>query len=203
VSSTGYKESFFGRWYAGPLNVPVECLNREWEQANQTEHLVRVYERLLAEEDRVVVLGYYRGCNWSFGNWQPNANVVKGPSAGKDCKKELRPIGPEDPREVSQWQQAVAVGDALNAQLEKAVEKARAAAKKRWPNTGRANNLVFTKPDPALWEAHQPITGSPSWLFLNDTWIHPSQAGAANLAETVAAKMCSSFGHWCGTPIRW
>lgn len=203
VSSTGYKEGIFGPWYAGPLAKQVNCLKQGWAQLNQTEHLVRIYETLLGLEDRVVVLGYYRGCNWSFGNWQPEGNVIYGPSAGHDCKEELRPTSPTDPTEISQWQQAVAVSSVLNGLLEEAVEKARAVARARWPNTDRANNIVFTKPNPALWEAHQPKGPNRSWLFLNDTWIHPSQPGAENLAETVAAKMCSSFGHWCGKPYRW
>jgi hypothetical protein len=199
VKSTGYDTGwFFSKWYAGPISNPLKCLTEQWAQLNQTEHLVRIYETLLGQGDRVVVLGYYRGCAWSFGNWQPNGNVLRGPSAGNNCKDERRPTSPAEPREISQWEQAVAVGNELNKLLGEAVEKARASARTRWPGTNRANNIVFTKPDPGLWEGHQPKSATGSWVFLNDTWIHPSQAGATNLAQTVAAATCSAYQHWCG-----
>jgi len=201
VSSTGYSEGWFPpKWYAGPLSKQVECMNNEWVRLNQTEHLIRIYQALLAQGDRVVVLGYYRGCNWSFGNWQPTANPIYGPADGYDCKTLKRPISSTNPTEVSQWQQAVAVSIAVNGQILAAVEKTRAAARKRWPGMARAANIVFAQPDPTLWEAHQPKGGNGSWLFLNDTWIHPSKAGHANLAQTVAKAMCTSFGHWCEPP---
>ena len=203
VSSTGYQPRIFGKWYAGPITNPLNCLVREWNRLEQSRHLVSVYTNLLAQGNRVLVLGYYRGCSWSFGNWQVEGSVVEGPSDGNKCKDETREESPEDSNKISQWDQAVAVSTVLNKMVAAAVAKAREDAKKRWPNTGRAHNIAFTMPDPVAWEAHQPKSPQGSWIFLNDTWIHPSQAGHTNLASTVAKAMCSAWGHWCGTPIRW
>ena len=41
------------------------------------------------------------------------------------------------------------------------------------------------------------------WVFKNDTWIHPSKAGHAQLANTVTTAMCSAFGQWCGDQPAW
>lgn len=196
VKSTGYKEWVLGRWYAGPLKKPVECLHKRWKELKQTEHLVRIYDALLGQGDRVVVLGYYRDCNWSFGNWQPEPNPLSGPSKGYSCKSQKRPVSPSQPKEITQWEQAIAVGSALDTMVRNAVLKAKQAAKKKWPGTDRADNIIFTKPDDGAWENHQ-ATAADTWVFRNDTWIHPSRAGAANLAQTVAQAMCASFGHWC------
>jgi hypothetical protein len=201
VSSTGYQKTWFGEWYAGPLSNPVNCLKTMWNQLEQTQHLVRVYAKLLAQGDRVIVLGYYRGCSWSFGNWQVEGGVS--PSDGNACKGETRPTSPTEPKRISQWEQSLAVGDALDKLIAGAVAKAKQAARTRWPKAAVATNIVYTRPDPAEWAQHQPPQRQGSWIFLNDTWIHPSVAGHANLAKTVAAKMCSAYGHWCGSPIRW
>jgi hypothetical protein len=203
VPSTGHWDRSTRRWYAGPLANPLRCLRSEWDDLHQTEHLVHVYEALLEQGDRVVVLGYYRGCSWSFGNWQPSASLLHGPAFGHSCKREQRPISKTDPTKVSQWEQAVAIGSELDNLIEQAVETARHEAREKWPNTNRAANIVFTVPDTAAWEAHQPHSPEGSWVFLNDTWIHPSKAGATDLAQTVAAAMCASFGHWCGTDQGW
>lgn len=206
VSSTGHWEWATEKWYAGPISNPLRCLRTEWTDLHQTEHLVHVYEALLAQGDRVVVLGYYRGCSWSFGNWQPSGSLLRGPAYGHNCKSEERPISRTDPAKVTQWEQAVAIGSELNNLIEGAVEIARTEVRRQWPNTGRADNIVFTAPDTAAWEAHQPHSPNGSWIFLDDTWIHPSKAGATNLAQTVAAAMCTSFGHWCagdGIGLNW
>lgn len=204
AGSTGYQEWIFGEWYAGPLSNQIGCLTKEWDRLQQGRHLVRIYSSLLAQGDRVIVLGYYRGCPWSFGNWQVEGSVSGGPASGKDCKSLTRPIGPKEPKRVSQWEQAVAVSDKLDSLVVAAVKEAKAEAKKRWPNTDRADNIVFTRPNLAEWEAHQPGSPHGSWVFLNDTWIHPSKAGHTNLAQTVAKEMCSAYGHWCGqTEWKW
>jgi hypothetical protein len=205
VGSTGYSESswvFFSKWYSGPISNATDCLKREWARLNQTEHLVRIYTNLLAQGDRVVVLGYYRDCSWSFGNWQPAANPW-GPSSGNDCKGETRPTSADNGQKVSQWDQAIAVGNELNNLIADAVDKAKDVARQQWPDTGRAGNIVYTQPDAQAWEAHQPKSGNGSWVLLQDTWIHPNKAGAGNLADTVAKAMCSSFGHWCGKDQGW
>ncbi|HEY2477376.1 MAG TPA: hypothetical protein VGI17_01470 [Solirubrobacterales bacterium] len=203
VSSTGYSVGIAPKWYSGPLYNPVYCLLKEWARLNQTEHLVRIYETLLGQGDRVVVLGYYRDCPWSFGNWQDIANPFEGPADGDNCKSKVRPLSPTNPQQISQWEQAVAIGNKLDKLIEAAVEQAREVARKKWPNTGRPNNIVFTRPNPVEWENHQPHSKNGSWIFLNDTWIHPSKLGHENLAKTVAEAMCTSFGHWCGNPIHW
>jgi hypothetical protein len=198
VGSTGYSAGWpLAKWYARPIPDQLLCLEKKWAQLKQAEHLVHIYDALLAQGDRVVVLGYYRACNWSFGNWQ-SLHPIGGPADGRSCKEETRALGPSEPKRISQWEQAVAVGDELDNLVAGAVEKARASVREKWPNTNRADNIVFTKPDPALWEAHRPNGTNTPWTILNDTWIHPSKAGAANLAETVAKAMCTSFGHWCG-----
>lgn len=206
VPSTGHWDEGAERWYAGPLANPLRCLRTRWDDLHQTEHLAHVYEALLEQGNRVIVLGYYRGCSWSFGNWQPSASFIHGPAYGRGCKTELRPISKTDPTKVSQWEQAIAIGSGLDNLIQKAVERARHEAAQKWPNTNRAQNIVFTVPDAAEWEAHQPHSPNGSWVFLNDTWIHPSKAGATNLAKTFAAAMCASFGHWCagaGPGLNW
>jgi hypothetical protein len=36
----------------------------------------------------VLVLGYYRDCLWSFGNWQPAASLTGGPAKGNSCQSQ-------------------------------------------------------------------------------------------------------------------
>lgn len=205
VDSTGYyKRSwiFNKTWYSGPISDQLDCLNKEWNRLNQTDNLVRIYTNLLGQGDRVVVLGYYRDCSWSFGNWQPSANA-SGPASGNSCKGEIRETSPSNSAKVSQWDQAVAVGNELNNLIEDAVEKAKSVAEQKWPDTARAENLIFTKPDAQQWEAHQPKSPQGSWVLLRDTWIHPNKDGAANLALTVQRAMCGEWGHWCGSDQGW
>lgn len=190
------------RNYSGPISNALDCLKSEWNKTHQTQHLVHIYTTLLENNDRVTVMGYYRDCSWSFGNWQPNANPFKGPASGNDCKGEKRAISKNDPKEVSQWEQATAVGSELNNLIHGAVDQARADAEKRWPGTDRADNLVYTQPSEAEWEAHQP-TSRESWVFKNDTWIHPNKAGDANLADTMTKAMCEHFGRWCNSGATW
>jgi hypothetical protein len=187
--------------YSGPISRAVDCLKNEWEKTHQTQHLVHVYTTLLEQNDRVVVMGYYRDCSWSFGNWQPNANPFSGPASGKDCKGQTREISKDDSKEVSQWDQATAVGSELNNLIHGAVDKAKAEAEKRW-GSAVANNLVYTQPNEAEWENHQPTSGD-SWIFKNDTWIHPSKAGDSNLADTMTKAMCEHFDRWCNSGATW
>ncbi|HTT94890.1 MAG TPA: hypothetical protein VMF55_09465 [Solirubrobacterales bacterium] len=199
VDSTGYKAGIWGfrSWYAGPVQNQVDCLKEHWNKLHQTQHLVHIYTQLLEQNDRVVVMGYYRACSWSFGNWQPKANPFKGPASGNDCKGERRPTSRDDSAKVSQWDQAVAVGAELNNLIHDAVMKAKEHARKAWPETNRDDDIVYTQPDEAEWEDHQP-TSAHTWVLLRDTWIHPNKAGAGNLADTVTKAMCRHFDHWCG-----
>jgi len=187
--------------YSGEMERPLDCLRSEWNQAEQTRHLVSLYKQLLAQNDRVVVMGYYRSCSWSFGDWQSRANSW-GPSAGNDCKGQIKDKGFFTFKTMSQWEQATAVGAELNNLIQNAVDKAKEEAKKEWPGTGRDDNIVFTTPNGNEWEQHQPTSGD-SWVLKNDTWIHPNKAGDTNLAKTVADAMCSHFDHWCGSDWRW
>ncbi|MGO9055080.1 MAG: hypothetical protein ACLQID_24455 [Streptosporangiaceae bacterium] len=203
VDSTGYSVGIlFPTWYSGPLSAPLGCLTRTWDQIRQTGHLVDIYKALLSQGDRVLVLGYYRSCPWSFGNWQ-SGSLTGGPASGASCQDQSRPISPEDPTTVTQWQQAGVVGAELNTLISNAVSEAQAWAKERWPNTTRYLDLRWTEPDPVQWALHQPLSTGGSWIQLNDTWIHPDQSGAAQLAGTVTAAMCADFQHWCGTPPAW
>ncbi|HJZ37652.1 MAG TPA: hypothetical protein VJ204_15390 [Solirubrobacterales bacterium] len=187
--------------YAGPISNAVECLKQQWNAEDQTQHLVNLYTTLLEQNDKVVVMGYYRDCSWSFGNWQPNANFYSGPASGKDCKSQTREISKNDSKKVSQWEQAIAVGSELNNLIHDAVDKAKAEADKRWgPKV--ADDLVYTQPNEADWEKHQP-TSNDSWIFKNDTWIHPSKAGDTNLADTMTAAMCEHFDRWCDSGATW
>jgi hypothetical protein len=196
-SWTGYGPEI----YAGPVSRAVDCLKQQWNVTEQTQHLVNLYTTLLEQNDKVVVMGYYRDCSWSFGNWQPNANFFSGPASGKDCKSQTRDFSKNDSKKVSQWEQAIAVGSELNSLIHDAVDKAKAEAEKRWgPKV--ADDLVYTQSDEAAWEMHQP-TSSDSWIFKNDTWIHPSKAGDSNLADTMTKAMCEHFDRWCDSGATW
>lgn len=201
VSSTGYESR--GTWYAGPLSAQVGCVSRQWDKIDQTQHLVTIYKELLKQNDHVLVLGYYRACSWSFGNWQPAGNVLYGPATGYSCPSESRYVSPTDHKRLTQWDQAVAVGDSVNSRIQAAVVQAQDWAKREWPGTDRYKDLAWTLPDQSAWAQHQPKSSLGSWIFLNDTWIHPSEAGAKQLANTVVSAMCSSFGHWCGDNRVW
>ena len=63
----------------------MDCVTRQWDKIDQTQHLVAIYKELLKQNDHVLVLGYYRACSWSFGNWQPAGNVLYGPATGYSC----------------------------------------------------------------------------------------------------------------------
>ena len=205
ADSTGYSVGgwFFPTWYAGPISDTIACAAREWAGIHQTEHLVSIYKALLSQNDRVLVLGYYLGCPWSFGNWQPSADLVFGPAAGIFCRYQFRPISPDNSTNVSQWDQAVALDNSMNDKIHAAVIQAQDWAKSEWPGTNRYTDLAWTTPDQSAWAMHQPEGPNASWIFLNDTWIHPNQAGQEQLAHTVTAAMCSDFHHWCGTPPAW
>jgi hypothetical protein len=205
VPSTGYPVPgyFYNTWYSGPIENAIGCAKSEWNKLHQTQHLVHIYKTLLEQNDRVVVMGYYRDCSWSFGNWQPKANPILGPASGNACKSQKREISKNDSKEISQWDQAIAVGSELNNLIHAAVDKAKEEAKKEWPDTDRADDLVYTQPNETEWEEHQPKSPKGSWVFLRDTWIHPSKAGAANLADTVTKAMCTHFDHWCGPDTSW
>jgi len=204
VASTGYSVGWFSPdWYAGKLSDTVGCLDRQWKKIHQTDHLLAIYKALLTQNDHVLVLGYYRDCPWSFGNWQPAASLTGGPAQGNSCQSQKRPVSQQDPTVITQWEQAVAVGNSLNEHIHKVVTEAQDWAKQEWPGTDRFKDIAWTAPDQAAWAAHQPHSPEGSWIFLNDTWIHPSRTGATQLANTVIKAMCADFRHWCGNPPLW
>jgi hypothetical protein len=182
------------KWYAldpreGPNSV-LECFNAEWTKLKQGEHLEAVYKALLQAGNKLLVIGYPPGCPWSFGNWQPNANVAKGPADGYSCKTRVYPNIDNGNEKVTQWQQARALGSRLDSRIAAAVASAR-----------RYGPISFVAPS-SEWESHQawdPV----SWFFKNDTWIHPDPAGHEQLASTAIAAMCRVYKHWCGKPPRW
>jgi hypothetical protein len=205
VDSTGYQvgKTRFATWYSGPISRTIACAQREWTDLHQTEHLVNIYKALLSLNDRVLVLGYYLGCPWTFGNWQPSVNLFDGPAEGNSCSSQRRQVSPTDHAIVTQWDQAKALDNSLNHSIHDAVVQARDWAKNEWPGTNRYQDLAWTTPDQDAWAAHQPGSPNGSWIFLNDTWIHPNQDGHQQLAHSVTAAMCAHFGHWCGTPPVW
>lgn len=198
VKDTGYRGFFSNVAY--PVARATGCLQRNWDALSQTRHLEDVYEALLAQGDKVLVVGYYRGCPWSFGFWQ-TASLLRGPSYGQSCTSQSAEIQGGS-RQLTQWQQAKAVASDLNTLIHQAVTGAQDWAKTRYPGTATYQNLAWTEPDQAAWTDHQGWSADP-WVIKNDTWIHPDSAGAGQLAGTVEAAMCANFGHWCGTPPTW
>lgn len=101
---------------------------------------------------------------------------------------------------TSQWEQAIAVQNAMNAKIAAAV-----GSVQQWAKTQQGispGNIQMAVPDQREWQKHQAKDKDP-WVFANDTWIHPSKAGHTQLAKTVTSKMCSSFGQWCGAQPAW
>ena len=191
-------------WWAYPVSNVVDCADQQWAQNRQSDHLINIYKTLLKNNNKVLAMGYYRACPWSFGVWQPNGNVASGPAAGNSCPSQTEKVSRCSSCKVegttSQWDQAVGAQDAMNRKIESAVAQAQLWARNE-PGIS-ASNLQFATPDQSEWAKHQ-AWNSESWIFKNDTWIHPSKAGHAQLAKTVTAKMCSAFGQWCGAQPAW
>jgi hypothetical protein len=177
---------------SGPGGI-LSCFDAEWQRIEQTKHLVDIYESLLNDGDHVLVLGYPMGCPWTFGNWQPNANLVSGPAAGNACTSQSH-AGQVTEHLVTQWDQAVALTTEANTRIKEALHQAGEA-------TQHLGDIGFATPS-ANWADHQAWSSDP-WIFLNDTWVHPNTAGHEQLAQTVIAEMCGRFHHWCENPPRW
>ena len=190
---TGYKAAQLngGQWGA------LKCLNAEWVSLHQTQHLVHIYKSLIQQGDHVLVIGYPPVCPWSFGNFQPEANLFKGPAKGHPCTTQRYQEwhGPRG-RKISQFEQALALSADANNKIKSAVGDAAAFA----PPGKKL--VAFASPDRAAWEQHE-AWSSDSWVFKNDTWVHPSVEGHRALARTVVGAMCADFQHWCGNPPRW
>lgn len=190
-------------WWAYPTSTIVNCANQQWAQNQQTQHLESIYKTLLQNNNKVMVLQYYRTCPWSFGNWQPEGNIANGPAAGNSCPSQTEKVSECSKCPVtgstSQWAQAVAAQNAMNDNIAAAVGEVQQWAADNNLNPG---NLQIATPDQSAWADHQAWSNS-SWVFKNDTWIHPSAAGHQQLAKTVTAATCSAFGQWCGEQPTW
>jgi hypothetical protein len=166
----------------------VTCFGNRWLANDQGSHLRNIYKALLDNGNHVVVLGYPAECPWSFGTWQPLPNVFVGPAQGMACTSKSLPTEGNPRVQTSQWDQAQAIIDFANANIKNQVNLA-------GEQTGKSAAITFAVPDG--WASHQP-PGGDSWVFLNDTWVHPNTEGHKQLANTVVSAMCTAFKHWCG-----
>lgn len=167
----------------------AECFNERWMALDQSRHLRNIYETLLRNDNHVLVLGYPLICPWTFGNWQPVASPF-GPSHGRPCDSLADPA-----TGISQWDQASFLVDELNDRIAFEIQTTQESM--------RTGNIDFALPNPSDWALHQGWTDG-SWVFQNDTWIHPSVPGHLNLADTVVAATCQVFDRWCGpVPLQW
>lgn len=199
ASKTQYKRS--GATLAAALNNEApngdnggaglaHCFDEQWAKNNQSEHLTNIYQALLRNGNRVMVVGYPPVCPWSFGVWQPQAGVG-GPASGASCETLSLPsvvpsaANPKGDPQISQADQAFYLADYANTLIQNLVEEQ------------NDRNIVFVQPS-ADWHEHQYWTGQQnSWVFGNDTWVHPSKLGHEQIAISVLKTMCSTFQHWC------
>ncbi|MEZ5185475.1 MAG: hypothetical protein R2720_06995 [Candidatus Nanopelagicales bacterium] len=191
-------------WWAYPPQHVIDCADQQWSQNQQTGHLESVYKTLLQNNNKVLVMGYYPTCPWSFGVWQPEGNLSKGPAAGNSCPSQKQKVSSCSNCPVkgstTQWEQAIAVQNAMNAKIEAAVGQVQI-----WASTQpglSASDLQYARPNVNTWQQHQAWDSDP-WVNKNDTWIHPNPEGHAQLAKTVTTAMCSAFGQWCGGQPAW
>lgn len=166
------------------------CFEEDWAANRQTEHLVNVYRQLLAQGNRVLVVGYHLACPSTFGTWQ-QMSFFGGPSATTPCPRMRGDHG------LTQWDQAAYVSSLLGDRVRDAVEQARAWARATWPGTGRDRWIAYLDVaalDP--WADHQAWAREP-WVFPYDTGIHPSRRGHAVMAEKVADAACGLLALFC------
>jgi len=183
-------------------NGILNCLNTQWNAIQQSEHLTNIYATLLGNHNQVLVLGYPQGCPWSFGNWQSTANPL-GPSYGKACSSQSLPSVANPSQQITQFDQAVTVGTAINNRLNQLVASAQTQADQSWfPQQHLGRNIQFVLPDQTSFMAHQ-AWNARSWFFKNDTWVHPNALGQHALAISVSTAMCQDFHHWCGAAMTW
>ena len=190
-------------WWAYSIPKITGCADQQWAQNRQSEHLLSIYKTLLQNNNNVMVLRYHRACPWSFGNWQPNGNVAKGPAAGNSCPSQTEKVSDCSSCKVegstSQWAQATAAQSAMNDKIAAVVGQAQAWARSQGMDASR---MQMATPDQDAWSNHQ-AWHSDSWVFRNDTWIHPSKAGHTQLARTVTQRACQVWGQWCGDRPAW
>jgi hypothetical protein len=190
-------------YYAAPLDGErhqdgywgvLHCFNEEWAALRNDDHLLNIYKTLLEHDNHVLVVGYPVVCPWSFGIWQPGANP-DGPAKGNACPGMSAPTWGNTGRKTSQWEQAKLLVETADARM-------RDLAVRAGRETGKADNIRFVSPDQAEFGQHQ-AWDSQSWIFKNDTWVHPNEKGHEQLAKTVARGMCDAWKHWCGDPPHW
>lgn len=184
-------------YWAFPTSHVVDCVQQQWLQNKQSEHLLSVYQSLLTNNNNVLVLRYPRGCPWSFGNWQPNGNVASGPASGNSCTSQVQKVSEcsscKVQGKVSQWGHLVGAHSALSDNVAAAVASAQKWAKGKGIDPTR---IQMATPDNEKWNDHQ-TWSKDSWVFKNDTGIHPSKSGHTQLAGTVTDRICTSWGQWC------
>ena len=163
------------------------CFQAQWAANQQSAHLKAIYQRLLDNGNRVVVVGYPPVCPWTFGTWQPAPNIAIGPSKGKPCDSagNTRPSAdPASRQTINQAQQAFYLDTLANGLISNVV-------------TSLNNpNITFVAPNSADWQAHQNWNNL-SYVFSNDTWVHPSILGHQDIASQVEDSICGKFKHWC------
>lgn len=188
---TGARGWFWGYEEAGKARLK-RCFEEDWAVNKQAEHLTSVYRTLLSQGDRVLVLGYHLACPSTFGTWQ-QMSFSDGPAGGvtSPC------ISHKGDGGMSQFDQAMYVSGLLNDAIRDAVESTRSWARAQWPGEGRDSRIAFV--DTAAlddWQAHQ-TWNKETWVFPNDTGIHPSRAGHAVMAKNVAVESCALLGLYC------
>ena len=177
---------------AAPLTTAAggagDCLMTQWAAERQADHLYNVYDTLLRNGNRVIAVGYPPVCPWSIGTWQPTASAVQGPSSGNPCNTQVS-------NGISQQDQAFYLAEVANGLINGVVSYM------------QNPNLVFLRPSNDWWTHQYYSNNGDSWVFANDTWIHPSAAGHRVLGTSVEAAMCSTFYHWCpngnAPNVRW
>lgn len=182
---TGARGWIWGYDEAGRSRLK-RCFDEDWAIQRQGEHLVSVYQQLLRQNNKVLVVGYHLACPSTFGTWQ-QMSFIAGPAAGGRCTAYKGDNG------MSQWDQAVYVSGLLNEAVDGAVRSAQA-----WARTNAPGSQIAFVDTASLndWSSHQTWSGDP-WVFPNDTGIHPSRAGHAQMARNVADATCSQLGLFC------
>jgi len=192
-----------GKTIAAPLhdkagingdNIPGVgyCFAQQWKKDKQSEHLKNVYQTLIKNGNRVVVMGYPYVCPWSFGIWQPAPNIAYGPSKGNPCSSESLPGSTNYPNTngknppITQEQQAFYLNELANGWIQEIVQQL------------NSDSIVFVPPS-LDWKFHQQPAAN-AWIYPNDTWVHPSIIGHQQMAKAVVGQMCASFKRWCPGP---
>jgi hypothetical protein len=145
ADTTVYKNAVTTQSFAALLDGEnggvLRCFNEKWDSLHQGTHLLNLYRTLLENGNHVLVLGYPVGCPWDFGNWQTQIGVS--PSKGYACSSNPLPTI-RGTKPVSQFEQARALDNDVNAKIEADVKQAAASF-------GGQGKIFFALPDQAAW----------------------------------------------------